>query len=149
MVTTKTIQVCTCDRCKKEINIDNRWQMRVKRLQVDREFDLCDHCNDLLTRFMWNKPVDDDPPSFNDHNHPTPLKVLPDLSDKTEDPASKKVNIDVRDVDVKRTLPAKLRKFRKDNKLTYEDLAELSGVSKATLYRIESGSQGSLERIIS
>lgn len=133
MITTKTIEICNCDRCKKEISLDNRWKVRMRKMQIDRELDLCDECEYAFKAFMMNKEV---------INHVKAEDKAADGSKEEVKPTNtivKTTITNLSDIDVKRTLSKKLVAFRKENKLTQQDVADMSGISVCAIGNIERG----------
>lgn len=140
MVTTKVIEICTCDRCKKEIDAD-RWTIKMNRLNINREFDLCEECEYEFKAFMMNK-IHYEKPRYDLEEKVT--------FEETEGVVEPVVEVEIKDegnytstddMDFKRGLPDKLKKFMADNNLKRAELAELIGISVAGLYRWLAGEQ--------
>jgi hypothetical protein len=61
MKTTRTITIYTCDRCKEEVpTLQSLYGKSLSNSVCDHEieYDLCEECDKLFTRFMDGKPVE-------------------------------------------------------------------------------------------
>lgn len=145
MVTTKVIEICTCDRCKKEIDAD-RWTIKMNRLNINREFDLCEDCEYEFKAFMMNKIHYEKPKCDLEEKvifEETEGVVEPVVEVKIKDEGN---YTSTEDIDFKRGLPDKLKKIMADNNIKRAELAELIGISPASLYRWLSDNQDGVNR---
>lgn len=133
MVTKKIIEVevCTCDRCRKEIEADH-WRIKMNRGLNARELDLCDDCEMSFKAFMMNKPW---PPEESETEETTEnleeTKETEETIIKSEDSVC--VGSLSSDIDFKRSFPGRLRKFMDENNLTQAETATLIGVGSGTI----------------
>lgn len=120
------VEVCTCDRCRKELEADH-WKIKMTRTIMDRELDLCDECEMLFKAFMMNKPYEV-PETDN-----VTEKVKGTEETIVESETDSYVGILSSDIDFKRGFPTRLRSFMDKNQFTQKDMAELIGVGTGTI----------------
>ena len=133
MVTTKVIEVCTCDRCGKEIGMEQNWTLKMSRLNINREFDLCSDCEYEFKAFMMNKiHYEEEKPKE------TLVEVVVETKAVVEPIECKKGEGTlsmVDDIDFRRGLPDKLKRFMQENGFKAKDIAILIDVCPATITR--------------
>lgn len=155
MVTKKVIEVevCTCDRCKKELGMD-RWQIKMTRIGMDRELDLCDDCEMSFKAFMMNKPWLPEEPETEETTEETIKGTEETIIGSGND---EQIGTLSSDIDFKRGFPGRLRKFMDDNDLTQAEAAEMIGVGSGTISNwlrgmyggVNSRTQSKLDKFIS
>ena len=120
------VEVCTCDRCRKELEADH-WKIKMTRTMMDRELDLCDECEMLFKAFMMNKPYEvPETDNVTEEVKGTEETIVESETDSY-------VGILSSDIDFKRGFPTRLRAFMDKNQFTQKDMAELIGVGTGTI----------------
>lgn len=159
----RVVEETFCDRCKKRLDVSANHLIMKKPGLTEGEFDLCEDCSKDFTLFIMRpgvvrfiagkgsltegvlSPVSQSDDQDIEEKSESALKGVLERSRgivESEKPAVDPFDLlhtDFWNVDPKRDLPNRLKRYLKNNSLTQLDFSKLSGLSHGTVSNICNG----------